>query len=153
MLGIVQTDRTSHSSSFPDYIFQVFHMPCRCAVFRCPHKIWVHENFTFVSSTSFPGLFPSQNSKGKALEEKWFAAQVWAVQAAVPQPYFLTARLPVAVSRNEPGLTPRKVSSQGILVPRGRAPFSQHQELRPLATPVAGSTILEIRILVPSAQL
>ena len=38
-------------------------MPLRCAVFRCPHKSWVHNNLTFFSFPTDPKL-----------KQKWVAA-------------------------------------------------------------------------------
>ena len=38
-------------------------MPFKCAVFRCPHKSWVHKNLTFFSFPTDPKL-----------KQKWVAA-------------------------------------------------------------------------------
>ena len=49
-----------HPVTHLDYIFP---MPFRCAVFRCPHKSWVHKNLTFFSFPTDPKL-----------KQKWVAA-------------------------------------------------------------------------------
>ena len=48
----------------PDtHLNYVSDMPFRCAVFRCPHKSWVHKNLTFFSFPTDPKL-----------KQKWVAA-------------------------------------------------------------------------------
>ena len=49
-----------HPDTHLDYVSDT---PFRCAVFRCPHKSWVHKNLTFISSPTDPKL-----------KQKWVAA-------------------------------------------------------------------------------
>lgn len=48
-------------------------MPFSCAVFRCPHKSWVHKNLTFFSFPTDPKLKQKwvAGLKARTMDYKW----------------------------------------------------------------------------------
>ena len=59
-----------HQDTHLNYVFD---MPFRCAVFRCPHKSWVHKSLTFFGFPTDPKLKQKWVAalKARAMNYKW----------------------------------------------------------------------------------